>query len=171
MAKDRVDVGDNVDAWCGRCKLDLAHTVEAVVDGWPARVVCRTCGAQHAYKPPRKLPEHPVLRRLAALRGRRSPARATASSKSGEAGRPSARKSVAPQARAPRRTLESVWAEKRDAEPEAVASATPYSPKGSFEVGMWIEHARFGLGRIEEERAGKITVLFRDAQRTLVHRR
>ena len=43
--------GSNVDSWCGKCKLVLAHTIEAVVDGKPARVTCNTCKAQHGYKP------------------------------------------------------------------------------------------------------------------------
>ena len=43
--------GGTVDGWCGKCKLVLAHTIEAMVGERPARVHCNTCGAQHAYKP------------------------------------------------------------------------------------------------------------------------
>ena|SRR5215831_15713509 len=46
-----VKPGSNIDSWCGKCKLVLAHTIEAVVDGKPARVHCNTCGSQHTYKP------------------------------------------------------------------------------------------------------------------------
>jgi len=45
------ELGDTIDSWCGKCKRVLAHTVEALVDGKPARVNCNTCKAQHAYKP------------------------------------------------------------------------------------------------------------------------
>jgi hypothetical protein len=43
--------GGNVDAWCGKCKLILAHTIEAMIGDKPARVHCNTCQSQHSYKP------------------------------------------------------------------------------------------------------------------------
>ncbi len=43
-------VGKDVDSWCTKCKLVLAHTVEAVVNGRITRVHCNTCGGQHAYR-------------------------------------------------------------------------------------------------------------------------
>ena len=42
--------GSNIDAWCGKCKMILAHTIEAMVGDKPARVHCNTCKSQHAYK-------------------------------------------------------------------------------------------------------------------------
>ena len=42
--------GGTVDAWCGKCKLLLAHTIEAMVGDKPQRVICNTCKSQHAYK-------------------------------------------------------------------------------------------------------------------------
>jgi hypothetical protein len=44
-------VGGTIDSWCGKCKLVLAHTIEAMVGDVPARVHCNTCNAQHSYKP------------------------------------------------------------------------------------------------------------------------
>jgi hypothetical protein len=43
--------GGTIDSWCGKCKLVLAHTIEAMVGDKPARVHCNTCNAQHTYKP------------------------------------------------------------------------------------------------------------------------
>jgi hypothetical protein len=43
--------GSNIDSWCGKCKLVLAHTIEAMVGDKPARVHCNTCKSQHAYRP------------------------------------------------------------------------------------------------------------------------
>jgi hypothetical protein len=43
--------GGTIDSWCGKCKLVLAHTIEAMVGNKPARVHCNTCKAQHSYKP------------------------------------------------------------------------------------------------------------------------
>jgi hypothetical protein len=42
--------GGTTDAWCGKCKLVLAHTIEAMVGDKPARVSCNTCKSQHGYK-------------------------------------------------------------------------------------------------------------------------
>ncbi len=43
-------VGKRVDSWCARCKLMLAHTIEAIVKDKITRTHCNTCGAQHAYR-------------------------------------------------------------------------------------------------------------------------
>ena len=42
--------GGTIDSWCGKCKLLLAHTIEAMVGDKPVRVHCNTCNAQHTYK-------------------------------------------------------------------------------------------------------------------------
>jgi hypothetical protein len=43
-------VGKDVDSWCTKCKMILAHTIEAVVNGRITRVHCNTCGGQHAHR-------------------------------------------------------------------------------------------------------------------------
>src|SRR6185436_8538025 len=43
-------LGSNVDAWCGKCKMMLAHTIEAMVGDKPTRVHCNTCRSEHSYK-------------------------------------------------------------------------------------------------------------------------
>ena len=48
--------GQDVDAWCGRCKAVFAHVIHAVVSGVPARVECKTCRAEHAFKPTKPQP-------------------------------------------------------------------------------------------------------------------
>jgi ribosomal protein L44E len=50
MAVTPPTVGKEVDSWCTKCKLILAHTVEAVVGGRITRVHCKTCSGQHAYR-------------------------------------------------------------------------------------------------------------------------
>src|ERR1043166_7898005 len=44
-------LGSNIDSWCGKCKLMLAHTIEAMVGEKPMRVSCNTCRSQHSYRP------------------------------------------------------------------------------------------------------------------------
>src|SRR5436853_5979273 len=43
-------VGGDVDAFCTRCKLELGHTILAMVGSKPARVRCNTCQGEHAYR-------------------------------------------------------------------------------------------------------------------------
>jgi hypothetical protein len=43
-------VGGDIDAWCNRCQLVLAHTIHAIVDGKIRRVHCNTCKQQHAFR-------------------------------------------------------------------------------------------------------------------------
>jgi hypothetical protein len=50
MATNRV--GGEVDAPCTRCKMDLAHTILAMVGSRIARVRCNTCGSDHVYRAP-----------------------------------------------------------------------------------------------------------------------
>jgi hypothetical protein len=46
-----IKAGGEVDAFCSRCELVLAHTVHAVVGGKPVKVECNTCHAVHRYRP------------------------------------------------------------------------------------------------------------------------
>ncbi|HZX41958.1 MAG TPA: hypothetical protein VFE93_08985 [Myxococcaceae bacterium] len=48
MATHRV--GGEVDATCTRCKMELAHTILAMVGAKVARVRCNTCGSDHVYR-------------------------------------------------------------------------------------------------------------------------
>jgi len=43
-------VGGEIDAFCGKCKMTLAHTILAMVGAKVARVRCNTCGADHAFR-------------------------------------------------------------------------------------------------------------------------
>lgn len=43
-------VAGEVDAFCTRCKLTLAHTIVAMVGSKIARVRCNTCDGEHAFR-------------------------------------------------------------------------------------------------------------------------
>lgn len=43
-------VGGNVDGWCTKCKLVLAHTIEVLVGSDIKRVCCNTCKGKHMHK-------------------------------------------------------------------------------------------------------------------------
>ena len=42
--------GGEVDAFCTRCELPLAHTIIAVVNGKAVKMECNTCHAVHRYR-------------------------------------------------------------------------------------------------------------------------
>jgi hypothetical protein len=43
-------VGGDIDAFCTRCKMELGHTILAMVGTRPARVRCNTCQGEHNYR-------------------------------------------------------------------------------------------------------------------------
>lgn len=43
-------VGDDVDAWCTKCRLELSHTIVAMVENLPKKVECNTCHGKHNYR-------------------------------------------------------------------------------------------------------------------------
>ena len=47
--------------------------------------------------------------------------------------------------------------------------ARPYSPQGVYSEGEWVEHPKFGQGKVVQARAGKIEVRFDSGSRLLVH--
>ncbi len=47
-----IKVGGEVDAFCSKCELTLAHTVIAMVGGTPVKVKCNTCQGEHRFRAP-----------------------------------------------------------------------------------------------------------------------
>jgi hypothetical protein len=68
---EKYKLGSNIDSWCGKCKMVLAHTIEAIAEDVPTRVQCNTCKSQHAYKA-----QAPEKKTRAATGGRRSSTKA-----------------------------------------------------------------------------------------------
>jgi hypothetical protein len=64
-------VGGEVDATCTRCRMELAHTILAMVGQKIARVRCNTCGSDHVYRGTQS------SSRAAAARPRTAPAEKT----------------------------------------------------------------------------------------------
>jgi hypothetical protein len=53
IMSDKFTVGKEVLSYCGKCKLNLAHTIVSMKDvNTIAKVECRTCKATHAFKDP-----------------------------------------------------------------------------------------------------------------------
>jgi hypothetical protein len=47
----KIAVGSDVEAYCTKCKMVLAHTVVAMQGLKPRRVKCNTCNGEHNYRP------------------------------------------------------------------------------------------------------------------------
>ena len=43
-------VGEDIEAWCTKCKLELGHTIVAMLNNLPKKVKCNTCKGQHNYR-------------------------------------------------------------------------------------------------------------------------
>lgn len=44
------EVGNKIDAWCGRCKTMLRHTIEVITGEKIGRVHCNSCKGRHLYR-------------------------------------------------------------------------------------------------------------------------
>jgi hypothetical protein len=57
MGKDtQYEIGTEVLSFCGRCKLPLTHTIVSITKkGTVDRCECKTCGAVHKYRDPKKV--------------------------------------------------------------------------------------------------------------------
>jgi NMD protein affecting ribosome stability and mRNA decay len=42
--------GKNIDSYCGRCKVNLEHTIMTMDGDTVARVRCKSCGSTHKYR-------------------------------------------------------------------------------------------------------------------------
>ena len=136
--------GGEIDSWCGKCKLILAHTIEAMVGNKPARVHCNTCGAQHSYKPhePGKTASRPGSQHEAGTGSGTQPVRTRASRY---------------------KTL---------LQESNMAAAKNYSPKDKYQPGDVLQHPSFGFGVATAIKDGtKIEVLFEGGSKLLVHGR
>jgi hypothetical protein len=134
--------GGNVDSWCGKCKLFLAHTIEAMVGEKPMRVHCNTCKTQHAYRP------HPPA----------EPRKKAAKAEGGAAPKPTGR------------TRASKYQTLLNSKDMALAKA--YSIKDIYAPGDVVKHPSFGVGVVTALKDGtKVEFLFETGPKLLVHGR
>lgn len=140
-------VGEETSAYCTSCRDMRLHVIVAMEDGVPAKAECRSCHRQHkfrAHPPGTKKEPTPRAPRAKSAAG-------------GSAGSPAAPE-VNP--------LEALLAGKS---PSATRN---YSPADRYAVGDILTHPNFGLGAVTSlPSPGKISVLFRDTTRLLLHER
>jgi len=139
-------VGGEVDAFCTRCKMTLAHTILAMVKQTIARVQCNTCGGQHAYR---------------AAPGTAKPRSSSSSSGSSSATRAASREPA----------VKTVMGFEEQLKGKDLTKARKYSPKDTYVADEVMDHPTFGFGLVKSVRADKVDVAFKASERTLVHGR
>ncbi len=136
-----IKVGGEVDSFCTKCNMELAHVVIAVVEGRPVKVQCNTCHAVHRFRG--ELPASSAGARRAS---------------SAAAGR-----ARAPRERPTTLSFDEVLRSKN------LAMAQRYSPRATFQLDQVIEHPTFGMGWVSAVRdPGKVEVTFRSDVKVLV---
>lgn len=133
--------GQELDAPCGRCKGETRHRILSITDGVPEKLICIACSSVHKFRADKPAPA------TAPRTTRPTVAVRTASA------RPSA---------SPSRFQELM------VEEQAGTRAVPYSVAQRWEEGMWMDHPKFGLGKVQKRLGRKVDVLFRDGLKTLV---
>jgi len=139
-------VGGEVDAFCTRCKLTLAHTILAMVGTKIVRVRCNTCGGDHVYRSAPGTTDRP-----------------SASSRS-----TTARSAGTPRAERPEKVVISF---EEQLAGKDIANAPKYSPKDAYQLDQVIQHPTFGLGLVTAVRGDKVDIAFKSETKTLVHGR
>ena len=136
--------GKDIDSYCGKCKMTLAHVIVAMNGARVVQAQCKTCYASHAYR------SDPASRVK----------KTTGSKTSGTR----AKKTTAPQFTA---TEFDVVMSQRN-----IGKAKRYGIRETFLDSDVIDHKKFGLGAVTACLGeNKIEVLFRDGPKVLVHSR
>jgi hypothetical protein len=136
-----VKVGGEVDSFCGKCELTLAHTVHALVGSTPVKVECNTCHAVHRYRAPQ--------------------------GSSGGAGGASATQRKA--ARPAREKKVEIGFDELLA--KYTKAPVPYSARRTFAEDEVVDHPAFGRGFVSGVRGDKVEITFRSDVKVLVHGR
>ena len=136
--------GHDIDTYCSRCKLDLAHVIIAVSAGQPVRVVCKTCNSEHAFRKPK--------RKATGVTKRASSTRKTAA--------------ATPQGPLSSEAYHQILSG-RD-----LSRSRRYTIKESFSVDDVVDHKKFGIGLVTKMLGDqKIEVTFREGIKILIHDR
>lgn len=145
---DAIAAGKEIDFTCTRCKLLLAHTIIAVVNGEPARVKCNTCHTERKWRRARSSKRSTVKTRSRADKTRLTNKNASAFEK------------------------QSKWKALMEKAHEGKVQRAEYSIRGTFEKGTIVEHKVFGDGIVETVIDNtKIMVCFLDGDKLLVQGR
>lgn len=144
-------VGGEVDAFCTRCRLTLAHTILAMVGTKIARVRCNTCNGDHAFRSAPGTTDKPSA-------SARSSGGGSSGTKAPRASRATAEEKI-------------IISFEEQLAGKDIANAPRYSPKDTYKPDQVIQHPTFGLGLVTAVRGDKVDITFKSETKTLVHGR
>jgi hypothetical protein len=146
------ETGSEVLAYCGNCKMDLAAIVVAKVGDDIAKVQCKTCKKERAYKRPKGVKD--PAKELAAAAKKTSKKKANAEAES-------AARAV---------SIEAEW--NRLMTDGAKANKVTYTPKTALKLGDVVAHPSFGDGIVTRlQHPDKAEILFKSDLKLLIHSR
>jgi uncharacterized membrane protein len=138
-------IGENIDAYCLKCKLVLAHVIMFKVGNAVSKVKCNTCGAEHKYRP-----EKPVAK-----------TKKTTVSRPPTLKEGIARRAAAAKVEANNAPMQ--W-DLRNRSMDRSAAVKDYSIHSQYRAKDVVNHHVFGLGFVERIVSDKsMDVLFSDA--------
>lgn len=141
-APEGTEVGSEVLSYCTSCKMDLNHVVVAMQGDRLARVQCRTCKKEHAFKAPKG-----------------------ATTPGAKPKRASKKKDTAADLV---HSIEAEWEKLMAAHREAPIKS--YSMKSKFMLGDKLRHPNFGEGIVGKLiYPNKLEVVFRTDVKILIH--
>lgn len=140
-----IRVGGEIDAFCSKCDLNLAHTIIAMVGPKVVKVKCNTCGNDHQYRG-----EQPLVKSQSFA----NPKKRASSSSSSSAAPKASRAAVS-------------WEDKFKG--KDLSRARKYSIRDTYAVDDVIDHPTFGLGLVVAVRQDKVDVSFKQEEKVLVH--
>jgi hypothetical protein len=136
-----IRTGGEIDAFCTKCQLNLAHTIIAMVGPKVVKVKCNTCDGEHQYRG-----EQPLVKAQSFAAPKRS---------------------STPRAPSAPRSAPVAWEDKFAG--KDLGRARKYSPRETFAVDDVVDHPTFGLGLVIAVRGDKVEISFKQAEKTLVH--
>lgn len=149
MDPSEYSIGDILEAYCSRCRLNLDVSIAALVNGVVQKVMCRTCGNEVKYRAPVDLEvrEQQQLKRLIRKHDKRCKEQEQPVAETVEAD-------------SPRAVLRQLWDELTDNVDGRFARV--YESTREYEVEEAVLHKRFGMGIVHQiNQDGRLRVLFR----------
>ncbi|MDR1297654.1 MAG: hypothetical protein LBO05_09865 [Deltaproteobacteria bacterium] len=156
---DTVNVGEDIDAQCMKCRRVTNHRVVSLLDGVVKRVLCLTCQSQHNYRPP-----------VAAKPAKPASAKAEKTPKEARLPKETKEERVRKEAlKAAQDELEQNGKQWRSLREKNKSAPVKYTLDGTYSADQVLAHPRFGTGFvIRLVMPNKIEVQFEDSLRVLV---
>jgi hypothetical protein len=164
-----IKVGEDIEAWCTKCRTDTIHVVVALKPGntEPKRVECKECHGQHNHHAPKiavakQATAAPTVHNRTAAARSPKPAAPPKPPKVAKAPKPTAASAAA--LTGPREWLRRMdeLAIRRD------IVIRPYSMRETFAAGEPVSHPKFGNGVVLEVlEANKCAILFEEGRKVL----